>query len=84
MVPDRGGRRNDCGKASDFPRFGGLGACLLANLDSRTALRLKKGPAGEFREQLTTDARANDDEAELRKLARQAGAMKYRNKPMQT
>lgn len=76
MVPDRGRGDNDCGKASECTGLGGLEVCLVANLDSQTAIRFKKGLAGEFREQLTTDAQTNDDEAELCKLARQVDAMK--------
>ena len=84
MDPDRGGGDNDCGRASECTRLGGLEACLVANLDSQTAIRFKKGLAREFREQLTTDAQANDDEVELRKLASPVDAMKVPDKPMRT
>ena len=43
----------------------------LGELDNRTALRLKRRLAGEFRDQLMIGAPANEDEAGLRRLARQ-------------
>ena len=46
------------------------------NLDNQTALRLKKRLAEEFREQLATGAPTNEDEAGLRRLARQIKAKK--------
>lgn len=45
-------------------------------LDNQTALRLKRKLAAEFREQLTIGAPANEDEAGLRRLARQIKARK--------
>ena len=45
-------------------------------LDNQTALRLKKRLAKEFREQLTLGAPTNEDEAGLRRLARQIKAKK--------
>ena len=43
----------------------------LDGLDNQTALRLKRRLAGEFRDQLMIGAPANEDEAGLRRLARQ-------------
>ena len=45
-------------------------------IDNQTALRLKKRLAKEFREQLTLGAPTNEDEAGLRRLARQIKAKK--------
>ena len=45
-------------------------------LDNQTALRLKKRLAEEFRDQLITGAPTNEDEAGLRRLARQIKAKK--------
>ena len=45
-------------------------------IDNQTALRLKKRLAEEFREQLTLGAPTNEDEAGLRRLARQIKAKK--------
>ena len=47
-----------------------------AKLDNQTALRFKKRLAEEFREQLTIGAPTNEDEAGLRRLARQIKARK--------
>ena len=46
------------------------------DLDSQTALRLRKRLAEEFREQLALGAPTNEDEAGLRRLARQIRARK--------
>ena len=46
------------------------------DLDNQTALRLKKRLAEEFREQLALGAPTNEDEAGLRRLARQIRAQK--------
>jgi hypothetical protein len=43
-------------------------------IDNQTALQLKKELAEEFREQLTIGAPTNEDEAGLRRLARQIRA----------
>ena len=48
----------------------------LSELDNQTALLLKKRLAEEFREQLTLGAPTNEDEAGLRRLARQIEAKK--------
>ena len=53
--------------------------CSLSHrpeLDNQTALRFKKRLAEEFREQLTFGAPTNQDEAALRRLARQIEARK--------
>ena len=47
-----------------------------SELDNQAALRLKKGLVEQFREQLTFGAPTNQDEAGLRKLARQIRARK--------
>ena len=47
-----------------------------SSLDNQTALQLKKRLAEEFREQLTLGAPTNEDEAGLRKLAKQIKAKK--------
>ena len=57
-------------------RAAGSLASGRSDLDNQTALRLKKRLAGEFREQLTLGAPTNQDEAGLRRLARQLNARK--------
>ena len=49
-------------------------------IDNQTALLLKRRLAEEFREQLTSGAPTNEDEAGLQRLARQIKARKVRVK----